>query len=74
MSNNCYNTVKENLIRTITGKEKYLDSLCPNNPYTEEFMETGEILVRRATIEFLRLNISELKKILRDIENAIDSN
>lgn len=61
-------TVITNLERTIAGKMKMLDDLHPNNPFTEEFMSEGEVMARRATIEFLKINISELKRILDDVK------
>jgi hypothetical protein len=61
-------TVAENLRRTIAGKEKMLEGLNPNNPYSEEFLTEGQVMARRATIEFLRINIAELKRILADVE------
>ena len=63
-------TVIDNLKNTIAGKQAMLDGLCPNNPYTVEFMTDGEIMARRATIEFLKVNIAELKRILADVETA----
>ena len=61
-------TVITNLKRTIAGKEKMLASLNPNNPYSEEFKSEGEVMARRATIEFLKINIAELNRILADVE------
>lgn len=61
-------TIINNLKNTIAGKQKMLDDLYPNNPFVTEFMSDGEIMARRATIEFLRINISELKRILADVE------
>ena len=63
-------TVRDNLKKTIEGKEKYLASLNPNNPYSEEYLTEGEVMARRATIEFLKININELKVILFDVEKC----
>ena len=63
-------TVIDNLKRTIMGKEKLLEALHPNNPYTEGFMDEVQVMVRKATIEFLKLNINELKRILKDVEQC----
>lgn len=63
-------TVKANLRNTIAGKEKMLDAMNPNNPYSEEFKSEGEVMARRATIEFLKINIGELKRILADVEQC----
>jgi hypothetical protein len=65
-------TVASNLRNTIAGKEQMLEAMHPNNPYTEEFMGEGEVMARRATIEFLKINIAELKRILQDVEQCID--
>jgi hypothetical protein len=35
-------------------------------------MEEGEVMARRATIEFLTINIKELKRILQDVEQCIE--
>ena len=60
-------TVITNLKNTIAGKEKMLAGLNPNNPYSEEFKSEGEVMARRATIEFLKINIAELNRILDDL-------
>lgn len=65
-------TVAENLRKTIAGKEKMLAGLNPNNPYSEEFKSEGEVMARRATIEFLKINIAELKRILQDVEQCVE--
>lgn len=54
------------LERTIEGKEKMLEILHPNNPYTTEFMSEVERAVHLSTIAFLKLNIIELRTILND--------
>jgi hypothetical protein len=64
-------TVITNLKNTIAGKEKMLESMNPNNPYSNEFLNEGEVIARRATIEFLKINITELKRILQDVEQCI---
>lgn len=61
-------TVRDNLKNTIAGKEKMLEELYPTNPYAAEFLSEVEAMVRKATIEFLKININELKKILADVE------
>ena len=65
-------TVAHNLSNTIAGKEQMLDSLHPNNPYTAEFMDEVEATVRKTTIEFLKINIAELQRILQDVEQCIE--
>ena len=64
-------TVAQNLRNTIAGKEKMLVAMNPNNPYSEEFKSEGEVMARRATIEFLKINIDELKRILADVESCV---
>jgi hypothetical protein len=64
-------TVAQNLRNTISGKEKYLDRLSnPHDPY-DEFKTEGGVMARRATIDFLKINIDELKRILADIEKCV---
>lgn len=70
MSKTIY-TIHDNLERTIKGKQEALDKMCSNNPYTIEFMSDGEVMAYRATVEFLRINIDELKRILADVEEVI---
>lgn len=65
-------TVAENLKNTIAGKEKMLASMNPNSPFSEEFLSEGEVMARRATIEFLKINIAELRRILADVEQCIE--
>lgn len=61
-------TVTANLRNTIAGKEKMLEGMNPNNPYSNEYLSEGEVMARRATIEFLKINIAELRRILADVE------
>jgi hypothetical protein len=64
--------VQENLRNTIAGKEKMLEGLHPNNPFQTEYMDEGEAAAHRATIEFLKINIKELKRILQDVDKAVE--
>lgn len=64
----------DNLRNTIAGKEKMLGAMNPDNPYSEEFKAEGEVMARRATIEFLKINIAELRRILRDVEQCQEYN
>jgi hypothetical protein len=57
-------TVAANLRNTIAGKEKMLAATQEN--YRLSTMAEGMALT--ATIEFLKINIDELKKILADVE------
>jgi hypothetical protein len=65
-------TLRKNLLNTIAGKEKMLADLCPHNPFSGMFLDEGEMMVRRASIEFLTINIRELKRILWDVEKCIE--
>ena len=60
-------TVRDNLKRTIEGKEQMLADLVDRKEHGW-FNSTSEIVANRATIEFLEINIDELKKILADVE------
>ena len=56
-----------NLNNTIAGKETMLEAMNDKNPYTMMFMEEGEVMARRATIEFLQINLGELRRIRDDL-------
>lgn len=58
-------TVAENLRNTIAGKEYMLQEL-----QGMKFNEIGKNLANDATIEFLKINIDELKRILADVETC----
>ncbi len=69
-------TVRDNLKKTIEGKEKYLvekqkdlDFLTTN---LKQSAYVGEEMAYRATIEFLKININELKVILFDVEKCCE--
>jgi CBS-domain-containing membrane protein len=60
-------TVADNLKRTIAGKEYMLQELVG--------MQANDIaknIANDATIEFLKINIDELKRILQDVEQCIE--
>jgi len=65
-------TVRDNLILTIEGKEKMLEAMHPNNPFQTEYMDEAERAAHYATKEFLKVNIDELKRILRDVRICCD--
>lgn len=54
-------TVRDNLKRTIAGKEAYLESVRAG----------GTTTVSHTIIRMLSINIDELKKILADVEQCI---
>jgi SMC interacting uncharacterized protein involved in chromosome segregation len=59
-------TVADNLRNTIAGKERMLAEY--NNP---SFSATHR-LVKEAMVQYLELNIDELKRILADVEVCVD--
>lgn len=61
-------TVRDNLIQTIEGKEKYLAEMDNINMMA---ISSGEAMAHRATYDFLQINIAELKRILKDVEQCI---
>jgi hypothetical protein len=60
-------TVAENLRNTIAGKEATLEEY----QQVFKFAARGEDMALYATVEFLKINISELKRILQDVEQCI---
>lgn len=59
-------TVRDNLIKTIAGKEKYLaqvDSALAGGLASSQLR-----IALSTTQEFLSINIDELKRILQDVE------
>ena len=59
-------TVAENLKRTIAGKVKHQVEL----EYALTLATTGERMALIATLEYLKVNIDELKRILQDVEQC----
>jgi predicted transcriptional regulator len=57
-------TVAENLRNTIAGKEQHLKTLNSDLVAGDYVDRT----VTKTTIEFLKLNIDELRRILQDVE------
>ena len=62
-------TVRDNLKKTIEGKEKYLAGL--NNQSTRD-MSDGSAMAIEATKSFLEININELKVMLHDVEQCCE--
>jgi len=60
-------TVRDNLKKTIEGKEKYLAELDKVNAMS---VPSGEALALSTTYKFLQININELKVILFDVEQC----
>ena len=69
-------TVKTNLEKTIAGKEKMLaqtqDTLSLYTSGVNKTADVEHLMALRATIEFLEINIGELKRILEDVEQCIE--
>jgi hypothetical protein len=61
--------VRDNLIRTIAGKEELLRT--EYDIRQRNFLNNEDDAAFVATREFLRINISELKRILSDVELCI---
>jgi hypothetical protein len=59
-------TVRDNLLNTIAGKEKYLAE-CNNT----ELTATADRIHRATIVGMLELNINELQRILQDVEQCI---
>ena len=60
-------TVAENLRNTIAGKVKHQVEL----EYALTLATTGERMALIATLEYLKVNIDELKRILADVEQCV---
>lgn len=63
------NKIRENLQNTIAGKERLLEGFINiSNKSKGE-----EKIVFDTTAKFLEMNINELKKILKDVEECCES-
>lgn len=62
------NTIIANLTRTIDGKTEAYETLTKS---LELCMNYGERAALIATIEYLKLNIDELKAIRKDVVNVL---
>ena len=58
-------TVRDNLLKTIAGKEKLLSQLEPRRNIPRA---AGDQMAMVATIEFLKINLDELYGILNDVQ------
>ncbi len=62
-------TVRDNLKNTIAGKEKHLAGLQECIRQLDALDDQGDTWFRATvTVEFLAINIDELKRILKDVE------
>jgi hypothetical protein len=66
-------TVASNLRNTIAGKEKMLEEYETKAiaAYGKSRYSDIEVTAIVATVEFLQINIGELKRILEDVEQCI---
>jgi hypothetical protein len=66
-------TVRDNLKNTIAGKEKMLKDIKFNMAFGDGSWQSdiGKQMALHATIEFLEINIDELKRILKDVEGCV---
>ena len=63
-------TVRDNLKKTIAGKENYLLAIQQERTFVG--LRDGEDIALRATADFLKVNIDELKRILQDVETCCE--
>jgi len=64
-------TIRDNLVNTIAGKERYMAEIDSVNALA---ISSGEAMALNATYKFLAINIAELKRILADIEQCMELN
>lgn len=62
-------TIRDNLKKTIAGKEKYLASLQQG---LKADLTDGAFMAVQATAQMLEININELKVILFDVEKCCE--
>lgn len=60
-------TVINNLRNTIADKERLYQSYCSDKDYAS----MAEVFVINAKLEFIQINIDELKRILQDVEQCV---
>jgi len=65
-------TVITNLRRTIAGKEMMLKEYNKAVNISVDPLDVGERMAITATVEFLEINIDELKRILADVEKCVE--
>ena len=66
-------TVRDNLKNTIAGKEKHLAGLQECIRGLDALDDQGDTWFRATvTVEFLAINIDELKRILADVEQCCE--
>jgi hypothetical protein len=66
-------TVKTNLEKTIAGKQRHLEGLQECIRGLDALDDQGDTWFRATvTVEFLAINIDELRRILEDVEKCIE--
>ena len=63
-------TVRDNLKNTIASKEEHLAKLIPNAQEAVTPFVADRIAIKTA-IQYLSVNIGELKRILQDVEQCV---
>jgi hypothetical protein len=63
-------TVRDNLKKTIAGKEAYLEAIQKERTFVG--LRDGEDIALKAVADFLAININELKVILFDVEQCCE--
>jgi hypothetical protein len=63
-------TVRDNLKKTIAGKEEYLEAIQKERTFVG--LRDGEDIALKVTAQFLAININELKVILFDVEKCCE--
>lgn len=63
-------TVRDNLKKTIEGKEQYLYAIQKERTFVG--LRDGEDIALKAVADFLTININELKVILFDVEKCCE--
>ena len=65
-------TIRDNLKNTIAGKEKFVERSQQNlDAYSGS--NIGAEMALEATIQYVQINIDELKRILEDVEKCIQA-
>ena len=65
-------TVRDNLKKTIEGKEEVLEEYNKALNVQTDPLDAVQRMAVTATIEFLKININELKVILFDVEKCCE--
>lgn len=65
-------TVKQNLRNTIASKEQAVEEYRKVLNISIDPLDADERMAITATIEFLKINVDELKRILADLEKCME--